>query len=191
VLRINRRMSRFTQNFADAEQSIMSMLDGAVTNGRVDLLSALPTFEIPSFQQKSVNNKGFAREAGAGMVSSTPVSHLYYSEKNINALHDAIRYSVYNQTNGKYTIGRQSDIELKIVMRSIYLQHSRDTNTDIVGQVRELNAKVLEWVVPEILSNLLQYTTYRRDVSTLPMPLDHAPNMSQKGLNSMELKSFF
>ena len=183
-------MSRLSLDFADAEQSIMSMMNGATTNGRVDLMSQMPSFDIPMYTRNQANNDGFAKEASKGQLTTNAVSELYFSATNIEALQQGIRYRVYVETNGKYTIGRQSDQDLKIVMRSIYFQNSRNTNGDCVAQVRVLNAKVLEWVVPEVLSNLLQYSTYRRDASTLPMPLDRAPNMSMKGTNPMELKSF-
>lgn len=168
----------------------MSIINGANANGRVDLLSQMPTFDIPSFQRETVNNTGFAREAAGGQFALNEVSRLYFSETNIDALQHGIRYRVFVETNGRYTIGRQSDQDLKIVMRSIYLQHGKNHSSDCVAQVRVLNAKVLEWVVPEVLSNLLQYSTYRRDASTLPMPLDRSPNMSMKGTNPMELKRF-
>lgn len=183
-------MSRFTQNFADAESAIMSIVNGASPNGRVDLLSSMPTFEIPSFQQRTVNNTGFAKEATTGQLTVNTVSELFFSKLNIDALQQGIRYRVYVETNGKYVIGRQSDQDLKIVMRSIYLQFSKNNDSDCVAQVRSLNAKVLEWVIPEVLSNLLQYSTYRRDASTLPMPLDRSPNMSTKGTFAMELTNF-
>lgn len=183
-------MSRFTQNFADAESAIMSVVNGATLNGRVDLLSSMPTFDIPSFQQKTVNNVGFAKEATAGQLVVNNVSQLFFSELNIDAIQHGIRYRIFVETNGKYTIGRQSDQDLKIVMRSIYLQFSKNNDSDCVAQVRTLNAKVLEWVIPEVLSNLLQYSTYRRDASTMPMPLDRSPNMSTKGTFPMELKTF-
>lgn len=178
------------QNFADVENSIMASVNGAIANGRVDLLSIMPTFDIPSFQRNPVDNKNYAKEAIAGKLTLNDVSKLYFSEQNIEALHQGIRYRVYVETDGKYTIGRQSDQELKIVMRSIYIQHGKNINSDCVGEVRILNGKVLDWVVPEVLSNLLQYSTYRKDVSTLPVPLERSPNMSSRGTNPMELKSF-
>jgi hypothetical protein len=183
-------MSRINQNFADVENSIMSMVQGSTLNGKVDLLSAMPSFNIPSYQQQSVNNKNYAKEAVSGMITLTPVSDLYFSEKNIEALQQGIRYRVYVETSGKYVIGRQSDQELKVVMRSMYFQYGVNTAGNTVGQVRVLNGKVLDWVVPEVMSNILQYATYRRDASTLPMPIDRAPLVSSKGTKVLEIKSF-
>ena len=87
-------------------------------------------------------------------------------------------------------IGRQSDHDLKVVVRSIYLQYGRNLPTDIVGQVKELNGRVLEWTVNEVLSNLKQYQVYRKDASTLPMPMEYGSFVTQKGTKTLETKMF-
>jgi hypothetical protein len=182
-----------TPNFAPVlGASDTMMANGAVQNGRVDLLSPFTgVLDIPQLQSRPERNTSAETDAIYGRTQSTGVSKLFFSENNINVLQDGIRYRVYVETNGKYVIGRQSDQELKIVMRSIYLQYSKNLPTDVVGQVRELNAKVLEWVVPEVLSNLKQHEVYRRDASTLPMPMERPPLLTVKGTKTLEIKSFF
>ena len=181
----------YGQNFAAALGASDVMLSqGSIQNGRVDLMSPLPSMNIPAYQQRSVNNSSFVAEATYGQMLSTDLSRLFFSEENINALQDGIRYRVYVESNGKHVIGRQNDQELKIVMRSIFYQYSRNQSSDITGQVRALNAKVLEWAVPEVLSNLKQYEIYRRDASTLPMPMERGALMTEKGTKTLEIKSF-
>lgn len=168
-----------------------SMLaQGPSQNGRVDLLSPIANLQIPAYQQRSVRNENYVSEATYGQVAPNDLTQLFFSENNIDVLQDGIRYRVYVETNGKYTIGRQSDQELKIVMRSIFYQFSKNQPDNVVGQVRELNAKVLEWVVPEVLSNLKQHEVYRRDASSLPMPMERSPLMTSKGTKTLEIKSF-
>jgi hypothetical protein len=160
-------------------------------NGRVDLLSEMPEFNIPAYQMKSaVTNTNYATEATYGGTIPNEVSKLFFSEENINALQDGIRYRVYVETNGRFTISRQSDQELKIVMRSIYLTYSVNRTTEFVSQVRDLNAKVLNWTVPEILSNLKQYDVYKQDASTMPMPMEHGTFLTMKGTKSLEQKKW-
>lgn len=166
------------------------MMNGAVANGRIDLMSTMPKFDIPSYQLKSVANNNFKNEATYGQTLPNDLSNIFFSEKNIDALQQGIRYGVYTKSNGKYTIGRQSDQELKIIMRSIYLQYSRNTSQDCLGQVRELNAKVLDWAITEVMSNITQFDTYRQDASTMPVPLAHAPIMTQKGSKQLEQKQW-
>jgi len=95
---------------------------------------------------------------------------------------------VLNKSNGKYTISRQSDIELKIIMRSFYLQYARNrTDISILEQIKTLNGLVLEWSVPEIISNLKQKEKYIKDINSLPIPLERAELMNQKGLKQLEM----
>jgi len=56
--------------------------------------------------------------------------------------------------------------------------------------VRYLNTKVLEWSVPQIITNLKQDEKYRQDISTLPEPLERSQLPSQKGTKTLEIKSF-
>lgn len=184
-------MNRSSGNFAPVMGTSMeSMLSGPVNNGRVDLMSPLPALQIPAYQNRPTDNTNYNVEATYGQVVPTDLSCTFFSPQNIDALQQGIRYRVYVETNGQHIIGRQSDQELKIVMRSIFYQHAKHQRTDIIGQVRELNTKVLEWVIPEVLSNLKQYETYRRDASSLPLPMERAPLMTTKGTKTLEIKSF-
>jgi len=184
-------MSRLSQNFASVDQSSTAILaSGSAPNGRIDILSSMPVFNIPNNQQKTVNNTNYTKEAIAGYITTNSVSDLFFSEMNINALQDGIRYKINQETNGKYIIGRQSDQELKVVMRSIYFQYGLNQPDDCVGQVRVLNSYVLNWCVSEVLSNLLQYQQYKIDSSTLPMPLERSPLMSKAGTKTLEITSF-
>ena len=188
----NREMPQTAGNYAPVVGSSTGLMQqGASMNGRVDLMSPLPSFNIPAYQQRSVRNDTFRNEATMGQIQSNELTKLYFSEDNIEALQQGIRYRVYVETNGQYTIGRQSDQELKVVMRSIYFQNAKNQSNDIIGQVRELNAKVLEWTVPEVLSNLKQFESYRRDASSLPVPMDRAPLMTMRGSKSLELTTGF
>lgn len=184
--------NRSSPNFADSSGGDFGfvMQSGQALNGRVDLMSPLQSLNIPAFQQRSVRNDTFTSEATYGQVAPNDVSQLFFSENNIDALQSGIRYRVYVETNGQYVIGRQSDQELKIVMRSMFYQHSKNLHTDIVSQVKALNAKVLEWVIPEVLSNIKQHEVFKRDASTLPLPMERSPLMTTKGSKTLEIKSF-
>lgn len=184
-------MNRSGGNFAPVVGATDTMtMNTPNQNGRIDLLSPLPSLDIPSYQTRSVNNANYTVEATYGQIVPNELSSIYFSEKNIDALQQGIRYRVYKETNGQHIIGRQSDQELKIVMRSIYYQYAKHQNGDLIGQVRELNSKVLDWVVPEVLSNLKQYEVYRKDASMLPMPMERAPLITTKGTKVLEIKSF-
>jgi hypothetical protein len=177
---------RYDLNYAPAYDTS----DTSAINGRVDLLSPAPALQIPQFQRMNIDNTSFRAEATLGQIAPNTLNSLFFSPENIEALQQGIRYRIYVETDGKSVIGRQSDTELKIVMRSIYYQHAKHSNQDLVTQVRELNAKVLDWVVPEVLSNVKQYEMYKRDASSIPMPLERAQLSTTKGTKVLEIKSF-
>jgi len=174
----------YSQNFAP---SLGSGFDGQHATGRVDLSSPRPPLFVQQADDRPTGACNFSSQARAGVHTSTPLNELFFSRENIEALQQGIRYRVWVESQGRFTIGRQNERELMIIMRSIYYQHARHSPNDIVGQVRELNGRVIEWSVPEIMNNLLQYEGYKKDISQLPMPLPRAPIASMKGTRSLEL----
>lgn len=148
-------------------------------NGRVNAYDNNLDYDL----KKAVNK---ATEHQTNIISRnlncTGVSKIFFSEDNINLLQRGIRNKILNDTQGKYNIGRQKDEELKIVMRSIYYQHSKNQSTNINGQVLDLNTRVIEWCVPEIISNIKQSEKYIQDISTMPVPLERSVLPSKKVL---------
>ena len=158
-----------------------------LNNGRVDASRGNNKFNF-------INNRNNITENPTNITSRnqscTKLSDLYFSNDNINILQYGIRNKILNESNGEIYIGRQSDDELKIIMRSIYYQYSKNLDNDIIGQIRDLNEKVLEWSIPRIISNIKQYDRYISDITTMPVPLERAELTSEKGTKSLELTSF-
>lgn len=157
-----------------------------ILNGRVNL------FDSQSKTAKIYNNHpGLYNENNLNTINrvytGTGVSETFFSKENIDIIQEGIINTVYNRSNGSYEIGKQSDQELNIIMRSIYLQEGKNLNYDIMTQVRELNTKVIKWCVDEVIKNIKQYIEYKRSVSTLPMPMEHSLLLSQKGTKTLEL----
>ena len=160
-----------------------------ILNGRVNLLDKnAKTYKIdptnPQLYRAGVAN------TISQLYSGNCLTELFFSKENINIIQEGIINSVYNTSEGKYTISRQSDQELTIVMRSIYFQYGKNLNFNINEQIKELNTKVIRWCVNEIITNINQYMEYRTSVSTLPMPMERAQLPSQKGTKTLEIKSF-
>ena len=85
------------------------------------------------------------------------------------------------ESDKKHIISIQSHQELHIIMRSIFLQYSKNMNTDLLKQIKKLNNIVIKYTVPNILSNIELYIGYKKRVSQLPIPLSHPLNLSIKG----------
>jgi hypothetical protein len=132
----------------------------------------------------------YSHEAVKGLIYNTPVSDLFFSANNIDALQQGIRYSVYRASGKHHVIGRQSDVDLILIMKGTYMEHAQHISGHTVGQVKRLNKHVLDYVVPRILTEVDTYLKYRHDVSTLPVPMERAPMMSQKGTRVLEQRRF-
>ena len=66
-------------------------------------------------------------------------------------------------------------------MKSIYLQHGKNLRVDINKQIIDLNNLVLDYCVPNILSNIEMYLHYKRDITQLPVPLNRPTYISDSG----------
>ena len=89
------------------------------------------------------------------------------------------------KTDKKHIIGKQSEIELEVIMRSIYLQHSPNLPNQIKEQIKYLNDLVVNWCVEKIIPELYQYLGYLKEVEYMPIPLDLPLNLSSKGSRSL------
>ncbi len=139
-------------------------------------------FDRTPYQRETV----FSQTALHGIQLDTCLARLFFSALNIDALQQGIRYMVWKKSCKKHVIGRQSEDELKIVMRSIYLQHSVNKDQEVVKQVRDLNTIVIATCVTRILSELAQYLGYVRDASQLPTYMDRGMSTSVKGDKTLE-----
>lgn len=161
-----------------------------MNNGRVDTLTNQNYNLYQLFQDGGNNNTHFAYEATTGIHQKTALNDLFFSQINLDALQQGLKNMVAKLSEGKFIIGKQSMVELQIIMRAIYLQEAKHSKTNIVEQVQELNQKVLNFAVPRIMEEIRMYMYYKNDVSRLPTPLDRGAFESSKGTRVNELKQF-
>ena len=121
-------------------------------------------------------------------VSQNDVNSLFFSKENVVALQQGIRYGVFIKINK--VIDNQSERELRVIMRSIYLQYSKNLKYNIIDQVKELNSKILDYIIPKIISEIKQYDMYILDASLLPAPIDRATNTSVRGTKFLHIQEF-
>lgn len=134
------------------------------------------------YQENSLRPNTVRLQAFSGIHEATPLNQAFLSQENLDYLQDRIRYEVYKRSNKKYQIGRQSDIDLQIIMRSIYLQYAKNQKNNIKQQVNELNELVIQEATPKIMSQVQQYHSYLNRASGADyMPLAHPESMSAKG----------
>ena len=127
----------------------------------------------------------FNTEAIKTIHSSNTVNSIYFSDSNIEIIQQNIIDNVRQKE--QFIIKKQSPIELKIIMRSIYLQYSKNLDCEIKSQINDLNQLTVDECVPNIVSNIQQYLKYKKDKDCLPIPLEHPKHMSSAGTKTLTM----
>lgn len=142
------------------------------------------------YENLNVNNENKFTKL-TGTLYSSQLSELYFSQENIDYIQTAIISRVYDKTGKKHIVGKQSEDELTIVMRSIYLQHGKNYDHDLDRQIDSLNELVLDYCVDNVYTNLLQHFEYIKDI-TQDQPVMERPETTHiKGSKSLMPNHFF
>lgn len=158
-------------------------------NGRVDIIQE-PSANIRFQMQEKISVKNKAteyRHALSGIWESTMLSNVFFSEGNIQILQNGLRAGVYKMSNNKINVPPQNIDSLKIIMRSIFLQHAEHHPDNITQQVEKLNAIVLDYCVKSVYSEAVSYLKYCQDQSSLVMPFDR-PMQNDREYKQLELR---
>jgi hypothetical protein len=156
-------------------------------NGRVDILNA--SKRLNSYDNTPKVYTSEFKDALNGIWENTPLSNTFFSEQNQQIIQNGIRAGVYKLSNNKYVIAQQSDTDIKVVMRSIYLNHCQNRIGNIKEQIQELNQYVFDYCIPRIYGEAQGYMNYLRDASTLVVPM--ARPIYTATNKTLELKPFF
>jgi hypothetical protein len=163
------------------------------SNGRIDLINKGPDISnlFSMYDKISVNQCATYREPTLGQWNETPLSKAYFSKENIQIIQNGIRAGVYKKSNKQYTVSQQDCDSLKIIMRSVFLQHAVNLPNDIPGQIEALNKMVLDYCIFNVYSEAQSYIKYLYDVSTLAVPMATPIVERQKYKNDYKLPNPF
>ena len=120
------------------------------------------------------------------VYTPTPLGELFFCPDNIRRLQNKIKKSVFIESKGKYKLDAdQNESDLLVVMRAVYIQDSFNSPYRIVHQVKELNQKVINRILPDMITNIKQNEEY---ISAIERPIDPIPlpvNVSRAGRLSL------
>jgi hypothetical protein len=177
---------------AKIEENGASILKNMKYNGRVNIISEpSPDVRFKMQERVAVKNKTTAyREALTGTWENSPLSQTFFSDANIQILQNGLRAGVYELAEGKFSIPPQNIDNLKVIMRSTYMQYAEHLPTGIREQIERLNKIVLDYCVPTVYKEAVGYLKYCQDQSSLVMPMER-PQPVDRQFKQLELKPFF
>jgi hypothetical protein len=120
------------------------------------------------------------------IYTPTPLGEIFFSPDNIKRLQNKIKKSIFIESKGKYKLQvDQNESDLLVVMRAVYIQDSYNSPYRIIHQVKELNEKVINRILPDMISNIKQNEEY---LNIIDKPIDPIPlpvNVSRAGRLSL------
>jgi hypothetical protein len=163
-------------------------------NGQVNIISQPDPNAVFKMQERiAIRNK--ATDYNSALSGNdwefNILAKTFFSAANIQILQNGLRAGIYAMSGSKKIVVPPQNIDnLKIIMRSIYLQHARHLPDDIRGQVETLNKIVLDYVIPTVYNEAVGYLKYLEDKSTLVVPIDR-PMHHDRTYKQLELKPWF
>jgi hypothetical protein len=165
------------------------------SNGRVDIINRTTCPDLSNlfamYDKIPANQCATFREPTLGQWDETSLSKAYFSKENIQIIQNGIRSGVYKKSNRQYIVAPQDCDALKIIMRSVFLQHSANQPNNIPEQIQELNKIVLDYCIFHVYSEAQSYMKYLHDVSTLAVPLATPIVETQKDKNNYRMPNWF
>ncbi len=165
------------------------------SNGRIDIINKTQSPDISNlfamYDKIPANQCVSFREPTIGQWDETSLSKAYFSKENIQIIQNGIRAGVYYKSKQQYVVGPQDCDPLKIIMRSVFLQHASNQPDNVSGQIQQLNQIVLDYCIFHVYSEAQGYIKYLQDVNTLPVPLSSPIVETQKDKNNYLMPNWF
>lgn len=177
--------------YSQGNEQNEKILDLDEYNGRVNIMQPPnQNLKFQMMEKVSIDNRATDfRDPLVGDQENNLLSNLFFSAENIQIIQNGMRAGVYELSNGKYIIPNQNIDNLKIIMKSIYLQYSENKPMNITQQIEVLNKLVLDYCVKSVYGEAVAYEKYCYDQSTIANPLERQNNYD-RNFKQLELKPF-
>lgn len=111
----------------------------------------------------------------------------FFSNENIDLINKLLILTIFKKSGGDILIAPQSNESLIIVMRYIFIEYAKHLPYNIKNQILELNYKVVNDIIPNIITNITQKIEYLNILDKprelVPLPIN--VNKNNKNLPSV------
>jgi hypothetical protein len=161
-----------------------------IANGKINIMGPNTSTLFSMMDKIPINTNTNYQNVLAGTIQRSPLSDSYFSKQNIQYIQNGIRQGVYDKSQRRIAVDQQPEDQIVTVMRSMYLQYSKNLDTNIDAQVKDLNGLVLNFCINNVFNEAVAYLKYREDASTMHIPITH-PIYSNKTNKVLEQKPWF
>ena len=160
------------------------------TNGRINITGPNISTKFSMMDRNPINANTNYLNSLTGNLETSKLSDTFFSQQNIQTIQTGIKNGVYHRSNNTIRVDDQSPDQIVTVMRSMYLQHSKNLDTNNAQQIQELNNYVLSFCVNNVYNEAVAYLKYKQDASTMYTPMA-PPIYSNKTNKTLEQKPWF
>lgn len=181
----NEPLSNKKFNFTNSEKQKQGEFDpftkNTVTAEDIYKTSFLMLQEHPKTNYNPLNE---TNEAIKNLSCNSELSKIFFSDTNIKRVQRLLKKEIFNRSNGKYKMEvDQDEKELVYVMRAIYIEFAKFIPNQIVRQVKILNNKVIEQIMPSVISSIKHKEGYLKRINNPVIPIQLPINVNNAGRN--------
>ncbi len=132
------------------------------------------------------NNDYIKTSTNGNDIVEDELTKIFFSHKNMKRLQKAIKKEIYYKTNKKYLLeDDQDENDLTIAMRAVYFKYGKYLPNKIIKQTKILNRHVVDYVVPDMITNIKQYYGYLKDINEPLQPIMLPINVNNGGRKTL------
>jgi hypothetical protein len=114
------------------------------------------------------------------------LSNIYFSSENTQRIQKLIKQAIFIKTNKKFRLDSDQDPkEIFLSMKAVFIENAQLNTKMPIREVKRLNNLVVETTVPGMLTHILQYYGYLKDINQ-PRELINRPiNVNHAGRKTL------
>lgn len=115
-------------------------------------------------------------------ICPSDVAKMFFSVKNIKRIQKHLKREIYNRSYGKFKLSEDQDVlDLLQSMVVVYGQYGKDIPDCVIRQVKLLNVQTVQYIAPDMITNLKQHYSYLDDIKNPINPLPQPLNVNNAG----------
>lgn len=148
------------------------------------------TFNAPQtdpYAGEDYYEHGYATLLREGYKDCPPETmRVFFSETNLKRIQKMLRREIYERSYGKFKLEVDQNVNhLIIAMIAVVRLHAKFIPNKIVRQVKRLNKETIQYIAPDMMTNLKQQYSYIQDITNPLQPLPDPINVNQAGRNQL------
>ncbi len=154
--------------------------------------SDLPSFDkLQENNNKPINYTEMALKGDFIKICSSDknideVGKIFFSEENLKRIQKMLKREIYNKTKGVFRLDDdQDESDLIVAMRAVYYEHAKFLPYKIVKQVKDLNRKLLEYITPDVITEIKQSYGYIQEINQPIKPIARPINVNNAGRRTL------